>query len=616
MADYQDIRGLRVKYLSADPSVTVAGEVWYNSTTGTLRSRLVTGAWSSTSPITTTRGAIGGTGVTQNAVVIAGGLNPPSTPHSATEEYNGSGWSNGGSLNTSRRDATLFGTQTSAIAAGGGIPTFTNSSESYDGSTWTAKPNINNTRSLMGSAGASNTSGLIFGGFNPPITTATEEWNGSTWTTVNVLNTARHNVEGVGIESAALAFGGSDPTQSTATETYDGTNWTTVNSMPTGVGELSGAGTQASAIGAGGYTTGYSAGSYTWDGTNWSNAPSLATARGGLGGGGSSSSSAVAAAGYTGTVFTAVAEEYNVSANTITAGTWAAGATYPTNSSSLGGCGTKTVGLTVGGYPPGSPPTGKSFEYNGIAWVNEATLSPNTGTQGGSGAVFGTQTAAVACMYNTPAPPYVYKATCKYDGTSWANGNDRPADNYSQAVAGISTAGLNFGGTPGFTNVTLEYDGTNWSIVPGILGTGRSEMGGSGTQTAALGAGGYSTPPATTYDLTEEYDGTNWTTSGAMITATRGWKLSGTQTDSLGMAGGTATAPGGTTACSRYDGTSWATSPSMATGRLLFGNSSGAVGEAFGAAGYYPGTTPNRTTTTEVFSVETSAANIETLTTS
>jgi hypothetical protein len=220
-------------------------------------------------------------------------------------------------------------------------------------------------------------------------------------------------------------------------------------------------------------------------------------------------------------------------------------------------------------------------------------------------------------MYNTPAPPFVYKATCEYDGSAWANAEDRPADNYSQAVAGILTAGLNFGGSPGNTDVTLEYDGTNWSIVPGTLGTGRSEMGGAGTQTAALGAGGYSTPPATTYDVTEEYNGASWTTSPAtMLTATRGLKLSGTQTDSLAMAGGTASFPYGTVDCSRYDGTAWATSPSMATGRLLFGNSSGAVGEAFGAAGYYPGSSPNRTTTVEVFSVETSAANIETLTTS
>jgi len=37
MAGYNEIRGLRVKYLSADPSNAEDGQVWYNSTSGTLR---------------------------------------------------------------------------------------------------------------------------------------------------------------------------------------------------------------------------------------------------------------------------------------------------------------------------------------------------------------------------------------------------------------------------------------------------------------------------------------------------------------------------------------------------------------------------------------------------
>ena len=37
MAGYNEIRGLRVKYLSADPANAENGQVWYNSTTGKLR---------------------------------------------------------------------------------------------------------------------------------------------------------------------------------------------------------------------------------------------------------------------------------------------------------------------------------------------------------------------------------------------------------------------------------------------------------------------------------------------------------------------------------------------------------------------------------------------------
>ena len=37
MAGYNELRGLRVKYLSADPANPEDGQVWYNSTTGNLR---------------------------------------------------------------------------------------------------------------------------------------------------------------------------------------------------------------------------------------------------------------------------------------------------------------------------------------------------------------------------------------------------------------------------------------------------------------------------------------------------------------------------------------------------------------------------------------------------
>ena len=53
MAGYNEIRGLRVKYLSADPSNAEDGQVWYNSTLGNLRVQGIgTSAWISGSPAT------------------------------------------------------------------------------------------------------------------------------------------------------------------------------------------------------------------------------------------------------------------------------------------------------------------------------------------------------------------------------------------------------------------------------------------------------------------------------------------------------------------------------------------------------------------------------------
>ena len=44
MATYQEIKGLKVKYLSADPSNLNEGEVWYNSTSDTLKVAVDTGS--------------------------------------------------------------------------------------------------------------------------------------------------------------------------------------------------------------------------------------------------------------------------------------------------------------------------------------------------------------------------------------------------------------------------------------------------------------------------------------------------------------------------------------------------------------------------------------------
>ena len=61
----------------------------------------------------------------------------------------------------------------------------------------------------------------------------------------------------------------------------------------------------------------------------------------------------------------------------------------------LGGTGTQTAGLAIGGYQPGQPNSGnlsQTEEYNGSAWTESGDLS--TGRYNASG--IGTQTAALA----------------------------------------------------------------------------------------------------------------------------------------------------------------------------------------------------------------------------
>jgi len=84
MATYKQIFGKQIKFLSSDPANESEGQIWYNSTSGTFKSVLLTEAWASASPTITARASGAGFG-TQTAGVMAGGA-PYTT---ATEEFTG-----------------------------------------------------------------------------------------------------------------------------------------------------------------------------------------------------------------------------------------------------------------------------------------------------------------------------------------------------------------------------------------------------------------------------------------------------------------------------------------------------------------------------------------------
>ena len=95
MTTYNQLAGLRVNYLGSDPTLNTGneGQVWYNSTSGTLKSLVQIKSWSSGGNMGTARYSLGGAG-TQTAGLAFGGANDPAPAHIAsTEEYNGSTWS-------------------------------------------------------------------------------------------------------------------------------------------------------------------------------------------------------------------------------------------------------------------------------------------------------------------------------------------------------------------------------------------------------------------------------------------------------------------------------------------------------------------------------------------
>ena len=81
---------------------------------------------------------------------------------------------------------------------------------------------------------------------------------------------------------------------------------------------------------------------------------------------------------------------------------------------------------------------------------------------------------------------------------------------------GTLTASILFGGAPGLATTEL-YDGTDYSAGPN-MNTGRANIAASGTQTLALGMGGYKDPGYA--NNIEQYDGTTWSELSANLAMT------------------------------------------------------------------------------------------------
>src|SRR6056300_144222 len=182
MSTYKQIHGTNIDVLSSDPANPVEGQVWYNSTSNTVKAFFD---------------------------------NPGS-------------WATGGDLNTARNQLAGAGADNTNALAFGGNPNLS-VTESYDGTSWTEVNDLNTGREHLAGAGADNTAALAFGGY--PKQALTESWNGTNWTEVNDMNTGKQYLGAGGTQTSALAFGGEDPSPLTVgvlTESWNGTSWTEV----------------------------------------------------------------------------------------------------------------------------------------------------------------------------------------------------------------------------------------------------------------------------------------------------------------------------------------------------------------------------------------------------
>ena len=610
MADYQDIRGLRVKYLSADPSTTVDGEVWYNSTTGTLRGRVATAATSSASSMINARGQNGcAHNGTQTAALSVAGNPQPTPPFVSTnsEEYNGSGWAVGGTYPTAVFGAYGCGTQTAALIYGGRLnPPGTNVTDvtaSYNGTVWAPEGALSTGRQSIGAFGATEITAIAAGGHNAPGNyVETEEYSGTAWTTVPSTYTPQDNMGAAGTSTAGITASG-NPT--TNTQLFDGSTWAAGPAQNTARSSLNQglAGHTQDAVVALGGTPPANIAIESYDGSSWSTSPaSLATGRSQSASSGTNTA-AVLFGGTSGSYVSTV-EEYNVSSNVITAAAWAAGGNYPINSGDFSGAGTQAAAIAFGGrvYPGPNAVTGVSATYDGAAWTAGPSLT--TARMLAASAKNGTTTAALCTGGSEPS----LSDKCEeFNGSTWAEGPNYPttAQFGDQGVGDQGDALISggYGGGPGsaYLDATSTYNGSTWTALaaPSNLQDSRFSATATGTSTLAVmfaGTGGAG--------KVESWNGSTWAEQAEALTARTAGGSAGTSTDALYYGG-----EGPTGVTEGWDGTSFSTRPTMGTARFSMA-SCGTATLALATGGF---TSSN---STEEFTGVTTAANIVTLTTS
>ena len=323
MANYNTIRGLRVKYLSADPAGAENGQVWYNSTTGNLRVEGIQGtaAWSSGGnyPVSTATNSAAGT---QTAAIGFGGIADPGLVN-ASNTYDGSSWTGAPVINTARKSSgsAKNGSQTAALMIAGRTTGETNVCEEYNGSSWTNVNNYPVSAREHDQGTGTQTSALCSAGYTGSYITTTCTYDGTNWTALggpSDMNAARFAGTTVGTQTAAVMFAGTSPSGTGMVESWNGSAWSEESAnfnTPRNAGGS--AGTSTNAIFFGGEPVGNGAATESWNGTSFTTTASLATSKYSMGCNGTAAA-ALSIGGNAAPGYTNATEEFTVPVGTAT----------------------------------------------------------------------------------------------------------------------------------------------------------------------------------------------------------------------------------------------------------------------------------------------------------
>jgi hypothetical protein len=213
-------------------------------------------SWTEVNDLNNGRTGIGGFGNSITAATAFGGDEfPAASPRYLTdvENWNGTSWTTGTAIPTATQQMNGAGTQTAGLAIGGSSSTSVlNTSYEYDGSTWTTGGTMGTSRSFARLGCGTQTAALVAGG-TPPFTVNTELYNGSSWTEENNLNSSGAQGGGGGTQTSAITAGNQNAPIGIS-EAWDGTSWTEVADLSTGRYAVGGSGSNnTNAIVYGGY---------------------------------------------------------------------------------------------------------------------------------------------------------------------------------------------------------------------------------------------------------------------------------------------------------------------------------------------------------------------------
>lgn len=329
MATYFDIFGQQVQYLSSDPSPSAEGQVWFNSTTSVAKVvGFNPGSWST------------------------GGVYPVS--------YNG--MSNGGST----PDGVVFGGGT------GPVPSYTNQSATYNGTSWTGAPTVPFTHSLGGGTGPG--AAAIGGGGDGNEPGLFAEWDDSSWTATPAMGKNAYQCKLVGTQAAAVAAG---LYYDSTAQTWNGTTWADPGAaMPVHVYSSGAVGSATAGSWVGGYgpipTANAQSTQQEFNGSAWSTGvamPGTGVPMGQTANGAPNDDYWLV--GMSGTYLTgSTTAQFDGSA-------WTTATNAPLTTSNAAGGGTdKSSGYLVGGYVPGpNTRTNATQEFSGGAQAQTITTS-------------------------------------------------------------------------------------------------------------------------------------------------------------------------------------------------------------------------------------------------